>query len=550
MGAFSGVSAEGHLDNERANLARAEVSQRNLEAVAKHLASGQAPAEERLRRLTADDLRSFPLPDLAQILSGPNGCRSHAAMSVGKARDTPIIQIGSDDSESIIDTAIDIGREQIAKAQHRVDLAARIACPTPADLSDFFVMVARRVCELLSFAASPGATSADWDGSKLVPERIRGGYFRVRHFIPGYNPGRVYQPKEELGCLASVFGSLVLQVERVLPEIPPAWPDLCAAVWQLPRASDIVHADHETIRALEHGLAPLGDREEFATFAPDSAAMWREAVRLAPLLKGLTASVLPMIRSLGNLRLEPEPPPVIKPEVPMTESSKVLLGLLHCLRDNLLEFTRVGTQKLAPLLESQARLKAWWTANHGNVEATVRIRSCIDRLQSAEVMSRSGGMSTIEAISDIMEAIQFANEVSEGGTTLAAVGIGEPIAKQAEVDPTPAAPVIAGPGKLSISRKDWIHPDGRQVRLPYGGEPAEQFEALASAPINTAIQIDPLAYRINTLVERVNKNCEAMGVDWRARKDGESIRKATVQEWKDSRPPPRGSKPAKGRRKA
>ena len=121
---------------------------------------------------------------------------------------------------------------------------------------------------------------------------------------------------------------------------------------------------------------------------------------------------------------------------------------------------------------------------------------------------------------------------------------------ESETEPPPAAPVIAGPGKLSISRKDWIYPDGRQVPLPFGGEPAEQFEALASAPINTAIEIDPLAYRINTLVERVNKNCEAVGVDWRARKDDLSIRKATIQEWKDSRPPPRRSKPAKGRRKA
>jgi len=115
--------------------------------------------------------------------------------------------------------------------------------------------------------------------------------------------------------------------------------------------------------------------------------------------------------------------------------------------------------------------------------------------------------------------------------------------------PPPAAPVITGPGKLSASRKDWIFPDGRQVKLPWGSEPAERFEELSAKNIGDVIHLNPEDYRLNSLTKRVNDNCVAVGADWMVRQHGHGLRKVTVQEWTESRPPPAKKRQTKARRR-
>jgi len=301
MGSFRCLTAEAHLAEMRAELARAETSQHRLESVADHIHGGRQPADAKLRILTDDSLRDMALPRLAAILAGEDGCLSHAACAVEKARNISVIQIGNCEPAPLARKAVEFGRKQVASARGRVDLAARIASPSPADLADFFVVVARRVCELLKFATMPGVTAEDWEGERPAPNRVRRGVFRVYHHIPGYRLGGRYRPKEELGCLAPALCSLILQVERVLPDLPPTWPELCSIAWQLTRASDVWVARDEVIRALNHGLAPLGDSEEYGAITDDPLARWREAVRLAPLIHARVAEVLPVIRAMGNI---------------------------------------------------------------------------------------------------------------------------------------------------------------------------------------------------------------------------------------------------------
>jgi len=251
--------------------------------------------------VTAGDLVEMHLPDLAQMISGQGGCPSHVASSISAARDKAATGAESDKWDIIANCMVQTGMKLIGRARQGVAMAASIANPTRSDMADHFVMVIRRVCELLSFAARPGATAAEWEGVDMVPGQIARGYYRVRHFIPGFVPTGSCIPKEEIGCLAPVIGSMILKLERMLPVMPPAWPDLCDAVWRLPRASDAVLYESMEAEALEHGLAPVDSHDKYRALGDCPMERWREAAQLAPVLRAAAAAVLPVIRSMGAI---------------------------------------------------------------------------------------------------------------------------------------------------------------------------------------------------------------------------------------------------------